>query len=337
MLPAAIAVLGGAGLVDAGEVAALQLLPEAERLPVPSREATPAERELVEVEVDEIPSLDVELLRRLLDVFEEARPVLAKAHRAVDDEELLAITSMSLEALGLVRRRERVHAAGGVAGLVRVFGAVEAHAARVVVVFADDAGVTLYSVAYAVAFTRYDAPRAERGSRTGRSGRAALGLAVHAEAVRREVLRAGERPRRRVVRSPQEEEALRIEAPRRVLGGEPAAIEPELIVGAPRDGEVSLLRRVGSFEDAHRVNELRDDEVRVGVAVAVIVARVVDGNAVDGELEVLPLVRVEAAEEHLLGVARAALVREEKTGRELGGASDALARGMAFSSPTVSL
>ena len=57
--------------------------------------------------------------------------------------------------------------------------------------------------------------------------------------------------------------------------------------------------------------------MRVGVAVAVVVARVVDGDAVDGELEVLPLVRVEAAQEDLLGVARAALVREEEARGEL--------------------
>ena len=113
------------------------------------------------------------------------------------------------------------------------------------------------------------------------------------------------------------EQALGVEAAGRVLGREPAPVEPELVVGAAGDGEVALLRRVRPLEHAHRVNELGDDEVRVGVAVAVVVARVVDGDAVDGELEVLPLVRVEAAEEDLLGVARAALVREEEAGREL--------------------
>ena len=90
-----------------------------------------------------------------------------------------------------------------------------------------------------------------------------------------------------------------------------------MVVGAAGDGEVALLRRVRPLEHAHRVNELGDDEVRVGVAVAVVVARVVDGDAVDGELEVLPLVRVEAAQEHLLGVARAALVGEQEARREL--------------------
>ena len=85
-----------------------------------------------------------------------------------------------------------------------------------------------------------------------------------------------------------------------------------MVVGAARDREVPLLRRVRPLEDAHRLDELGDDEVRVCVAVAVVVARVVDGDAVDGELEVLPFVRVEAAQEDLLGVARAALVREEE-------------------------
>ena len=41
------------------------------------------------------------------------------------------------------------------------------------------------------------------------------------------------------------------------------------------------------------------------------------GNAADGELDVLPLARVEAAQEDLLGVALAALVGEQDAGREL--------------------
>ena len=166
-------------------------------------------------------------------------------------------------------------------------------------------------------------------------GGAALGLAVRAEAVGRVVLGRGERARGRVGRPAHDEEALRVEAADRVLGGEPAPIEAELVVGASGDGEVALLRRVGPLEDADGVNELRHDEVGVGVAVAVVVARVVDGDAVDRELEVLPLVGVEAAEEDLLGVARAALVREEETGGELERVGGVRARDGLLSSPSV--
>ena len=57
--------------------------------------------------------------------------------------------------------------------------------------------------------------------------------------------------------------------------------------------------------------------MRVGVAVAVEVAALVDGHAADGELDVLPFARVEAAQEDLLGVAFAALVGEQDARREL--------------------
>ena len=105
LFAAAISVLGRVRLVDAREVAALELLAEAERLAMPSREAAGSERDLVEVEVDEVAALVVRLLRRLLDVDEEPRPVLAQAHRAVDDEELLGDVDI-LEA-ALVGHRER--------------------------------------------------------------------------------------------------------------------------------------------------------------------------------------------------------------------------------------
>ena len=55
----------------------------------------------------------------------------------------------------------------------------------------------------------------------------------------------------------------------------------------------------------------------VGVAVAVQVAALVDGHAADRELDVLPLARVESAQEDLLGVAFAAFVGQEDAGREL--------------------
>ena len=118
-------------------------------------------------------------------------------------------------------------------------------------------------------------------------------------------------------RSPETEEALRPEAPDRVARREPALGEAELVVRAPRDGEVALVRIERPLDHAQRLDQLRDDEVRVGVAVAVEVPALVDGDAADGELDVLPLARVEAAHEHLLGVPLAAFVGEQDAGREL--------------------
>ncbi len=264
------------------------------------------------MEVDEVAALIVRLLRRLLHVEEEARPVLAQAHRAVDEVELLQ--DVDVLEVRLVRRRKR-DAARLVARLVRVFGAVEADAPGVVVVLPHDARVVVLGDVRGRVEPQ-DALRAD-GDLVLPDRRAALGLAVRAEAVGRVVLGAGERSARRVARPPQEEESLRAVVADGVLGREAPAVEAELVLGAAGDGEVALLRRVRTFENAHRVNELGDDEVRVGVSVAVVVARVVDGDAIDAELEVLPLVRVEAAEEDLLGVAGAALVREEEAGREL--------------------
>ena len=128
------------------------------------------------------------------------------------------------------------------------------------------------------------------------------------------------------VRAPQSEHALRAEAARRVLRGEAALLEAELVVGAAGDGVVALPRIERALDDAQRLDELGDDEVRVGVAVAVEVAALVDGHAADGELDVLPLARVEAAQEDLLGVPLAALVREQDPGRELEQLARVLAR-----------
>ncbi len=265
---------------------------------MPASEAATPERELVEVEVDQVAALDVRRLRGLLDVVQEARPVLEQTHRPVDDEELLGDVDV-LEAVLVGRRDGR--ARRGVADLVGVLGAVEPDAARGVVVFADDAGsVVLRRVGRRV--EAKDSVLAD-GDLVLADGGPALGLSVRPEAVGRVVLGPGEGAGGRVARAPEDEQALRAEAADRVLGRKSAAVEPKMVIGAAGDSEVPLLRRIRALEHAHRVDELWDDEVRVGVPVAVVVPRVVDGDAIDAELEVLPLVRVEAAQEHLLGVA----------------------------------
>ncbi len=113
-------------------------------------------------------------------------------------------------------------------------------------------------------------------------------------------------------RSPQREEALRAEAPGRVARAQAALAQPELVVGAARHRVVALPRIERPFEHAQRLDQLGDDEVGVGVAVAVQVAALVDGHAADRELDVLPLARVESAQEDLLGMAFAALVGQQE-------------------------
>jgi len=70
--------------------------------------------------------------------------------------------------------------------------------------------------------------------------------------------------------------------------------------------------------------------MRVGVAVAVQVPALVDGNARDRELDVLTLARVEAAHEDLLGVPLPAFVGQQDPGASFSN-SDALARGTSAS------
>ena len=55
----------------------------------------------------------------------------------------------------------------------------------------------------------------------------------------------------------------------------------------------------------------------VGVAVAVQVPALVDGNATDRELDVLALARIESAHEDLLGVSFATFIGQQDPGREL--------------------
>ena len=251
-------------------------------------------------------------LSRLLNVEEEPRPVFPQTHRAIDRKELLR--DFDVVESSLVRGRQR-RAARRIARLIRIFGAVEADDSRLVVVVAHDTRVVVFrGVCRGVDAKRPVLP--ERGLPLSDRG-AARCLPVRAESVRRVVLGTRECSGRRASRPPKDEQALRAKVADRVRAGQPPLLEAQVVVGTPGNGEVSLLRRVRSLEYADGANELGDDEVRVRVAIAVVVARVVDRNAVDGELEVLTLVRVEPTQKHLLCVARASLVREEKARGEL--------------------
>ncbi len=72
-----------------------------------------------------------------------------------------------------------------------------------------------------------------------------------------------------------------------------------MVAGDHVDGacgrKVSLARKVGPLRDLDALDGFRDDEVRIGEALAVGVRRHVDGNAVDRQSEIGAVVRVESA------------------------------------------
>ena len=115
-------------------------------------------------------------------------------------------------------------------------------------------------------------------------------------------------------RAPEQQRALGAERTLLVAAGEAALGEAELVVGAARDGEVALPRIVRPLDDAQRLDQLGDDEVQIGVAIAVEVADLVHDVAVDAHLDVLAFARVEPAQEDLLGVPLAAFVGEQEPG-----------------------
>jgi hypothetical protein len=246
-------------------------------------------------------------------VDHEAGEVLEQAQVALDEKDLLVEDRRVDAVLDVAGDGEARHVAAlrdGVDAEGRaVVAVVEADPAGLVVVLSHEAGrVEARRVAL-----RDQAERAALAelALVLRHRRAADGVAVLAEAVGREDLGARERVIAHALRPEEHEPALRVPRAAGVRRREAATRQPELEIGAPGDRVVALAGVERPLDDAHRLDELRDDEVRVGVAVAVEVAALVDGHAVDRELEVLALAGVEPAEQDGLGVAGAALVRED--------------------------
>ena len=82
-------------------------------------------------------------------------------------------------------------------------------------------------------------------------------------------------------------------------------------------GEVSLRCEAGTLEVVDAIDQLRDEEVEVGVALAMRVRAQVDGNAVQGGGEVGAVVEVEAAQEILVRLSRAAVLRDDQPWHQL--------------------
>ncbi len=81
-------------------------------------------------------------------------------------------------------------------------------------------------------------------------------------------------------------------------------------------GEVALVREIGALADVDALDGFRNDEVGVGVALAVGVGHEVDGDAVDGERDVGAVIGVEAAQEILVGFAAARVLHHHEAGRD---------------------
>ena len=78
-----------------------------------------------------------------------------------------------------------------------------------------------------------------------------------------------------------------------------------------RSREVALVGIVRSLAVMNMVDELGDEEIEVGVALAVRMARQVDRHAVDVHGEVSPVIKIEAAQEVLVRFAAAAVLRDD--------------------------
>ena len=83
-----------------------------------------------------------------------------------------------------------------------------------------------------------------------------------------------------------------------------------------RGREVPVLRLVSALVHVHVFDDLGDEPVEIGVPLAVRVRHHVDGNAVDGDGDVRPVVGVETAQKDLLRLATSSVLRNQEAGRE---------------------
>ena len=74
-------------------------------------------------------------------------------------------------------------------------------------------------------------------------------------------------------------------------------VDAELVVDRTRDREVALCWVVHSFGDTQLPHHLRNEEALIRVPLPVDVRRLVDRDVADLELDVLPMLRVEPAQE----------------------------------------
>ena len=78
--------------------------------------------------------------------------------------------------------------------------------------------------------------------------------------------------------------------------------------------EVADLGEVRSLAEVHALDQFRNQDVQVGVTLAVTVARQVHRHPVDARGEVSAVIEVEAAQEELVRLPRAGMLRENQAG-----------------------
>ena len=79
--------------------------------------------------------------------------------------------------------------------------------------------------------------------------------------------------------------------------------------------EIADVGEEGALADVERIDGLRHEEVQVGIALAVGVGAQVDRHVVDGDRNVGAVIEIEAAQEILVGLAFAAVLRHRQAGR----------------------
>jgi hypothetical protein len=113
-----------------------------------------------------------------------------------------------------------------------------------------------------------------------------------------------------------EHEPRGVKLPEGAAQHHPAVAYPEVEAGAARDGEVALTRIEGALLHGEPIDHLGEHEVEVGVALSVHVGHVVDQQAPDGKLHVLPVLRVKASQEELVRLALSPVLREVEARRQ---------------------
>ena len=90
-----------------------------------------------------------------------------------------------------------------------------------------------------------------------------------------------------------------------------------------RGGEVALVGEVRPFADVHRLHQLRNQEIDIGIALPVAVGRHVDRHAVDADGQIGAVVEIEAAQKILVGFALAGMLGHDQPRHHLQRFADA--------------
>lgn len=85
-------------------------------------------------------------------------------------------------------------------------------------------------------------------------------------------------------------------------------------MGGANGGKIAVGGVIDTLLVVHALDEFGDDDVHVGIALAVAMAAQVDGHAVEAGGEVRAVIEVEAAREVLVGFAAAGVLGDDDAG-----------------------